>query len=189
MAENFYNNKVSVQEYIKMAEGFNGQNLINNFKKYLAPNSKVLEIGSGPGSDWEILNNTFDVTGSDNSQEFLGHLNQEYPNGKFLKLDATTLDLKGITDGIYSNKVLHHLTDPDLKKSIKRQWEILSEGGIICHSFWKGTGSEIFKGLFVNYHLQNDIIDLFSEHFEILKIELYAEFEKDDSLLLIGKKK
>ena len=36
--------------------------------------------------------------------------------------------------------------------SVKKQYEILNSDGIICHSFWKGEGSEIFKGLFVNYH-------------------------------------
>ena len=76
-----------------------------------------------------------------------------------------------------------------LKSSIKRQYNILAPDGIICHSFWKGDGSEIFKGLFVNYHNENIIREFFSGYFEILLLESYQEFEEDDSLLLVGRKK
>jgi hypothetical protein len=85
--------------------------------------------------------------------------------------------------------VLHHLRDDELAASIKRQYEILMPQGIICHSFWKGEGSEIFKGLFVNYHNEADLKEFHQEHFDILTIESYKEFEDGDSLLLIGKKK
>ena len=47
---------------------------------------------------------------------------------------------------------MHHLIDYEIDQSEKRQYEILNSNGIICHSFWKGEGSEVFKGLFVNYH-------------------------------------
>ena len=77
----------------------------------------------------------------------------------------------------------------ELIKSIKRQHEILNADGIICHSFWKGEGSEVFKGLFVNYHSKTSITNFYQEHFEILYIEDYMEFEKGDSILLIAKKK
>ena len=83
---------------------------------------------------------------------------------------------------------MHHLRDNELKDSIKRQHDILKPNGIICHSFWKGEGSEIFKGLFVNYHTKMSLKEVFETHFEILSIEFYKEFENDDSILLIGKK-
>ena len=153
------------------------------------PNSDLVEIGSGPGTDWNILNESYNVIGSDNSTEFLNHLINKNPNGEFLELDAITLKTNEIFDGIYSNKVLHHLRDNDLIDSVKRQYEILNSNGIICHSFWKGEGSEIFKGLFVNYHTEVGLKEVFKNHFEILSIESYNEFEANDSLLLIGKKK
>ncbi|HEY9114087.1 MAG TPA: hypothetical protein VIN10_05265, partial [Bacteroidales bacterium] len=90
---------------------------------------------------------------------------------------------------IYSNKVLHHLKDNELKLSVKRQSEILTSAGIIGHSFWKGKGSEIFKGLYVNYHDEKTLIEFFKEYFEVLSLTTYQEFEEGDSLLLIGKKK
>jgi hypothetical protein len=103
--------------------------------------------------------------------------------------DASTLEIEKKFGVIYSNKVLHHLTDEQLMNSSKRQFELLEKDGLICHSFWKGTGSEVFKGLFVNYHTKKELELVFQDDFEILVLESYEEFEENDSLLLIGKKK
>lgn len=189
MKEGYYKTKESVEEYVRLAKDVSGKQLIEKLKRILIPNSILLEIGSGPGTDWKILNKSYQVIGSDNSSEFLNHLMNRNPNGDFLKLDAVTLKTDQIFDGIYSNKVMHHLTDNELLDSIKRQSEILDSKGIICHSFWRGEGSEIFKGLFVNYHSEMGLKEFFNKHFEVLSIEKYEEFEEDDSLFLIGKKK
>ena len=131
----------------------------------------------------------FEVVGSDNSLEFIKYLTAQNPKGRFLALDAITLSTAENFDGIYSNKVLHHLKDHELVQSIHRQYDVVNQNGIICHSFWKGEGSEIFKGLFVNYHTENTLRKYFEDYFELLLIESYDEFENEDSLLLIGKKK
>lgn len=185
----YYKTKESVKEYIELAKDVNGAELIDKLKQVLPANSSLLEIGSGPGTDWEILNDSYNVTGSDNSAEFLKHLIAKYPNGEFLNLDAISIETNKTFDGIYSNKVLHHLNDNELKESIKRQSEILNINGVICHSFWKGKDFEIFKGLYVNYHDEEKLTDCFKEYFEILSVTSYQEFEEGDSILLIGKKK
>ncbi len=189
MAENYYNTKASVAEYIKLAKGVNGGELINELKTVLPSNSKLLEIGTGPGTDWELLKRTYEVTGSDSSKVFLSHLVSSHPLGKFLELDAVTLQTDETFNGIYSNKVLHHLKDHELKESIKRQVAVLNPAGIVCHSFWKGEGSEVFKGLFVNYHSEEVLRSYFEDFFDILVLESYGEFESGDSILMIGKKK
>lgn len=185
----FYKTKESVKEYVRLSEGVSGQRLINKFRRFLTANDLILEIGSGPGTDWKILDEGLEVIGSDNSDEFIQHLNNKYPKGTFLKLEAAELKTERKFQGIYSNKVLHHLTNEELIHSIKRQVDILNPEGIICHSFWKGEGSEVFKGLFVNYHAKEDLKEFFQDYFEILSIEAYREFEENDSLLLIGRKK
>ena len=187
--EDYYKTKESVEEYIRLAKDVNGGELIKKLKNFLPLNSTLLEIGTGPGTDWNILNQDYNVTGSDNSTEFLNHLSSVNPKGNFFELDAITIKTNRKFDGIYSNKVLHHLKDNELKDSIKRQFDVLNSNGIICHSFWKGEGSEIFKGLFVNYHSKKALTDFFEDYFEVLLIESYAEFEEEDSLLFIGKKK
>ena len=131
----YYKTKETAEEYIRLAKDVSGKQLIEKLKQVLPPDSVLLEIGSGPGTDWKILNDTYHTIGSDNSIAFLNHLKKENPKGKFLKLDASTLKTGKKFDGIYSNKVLHHLTDIELTESIKRQYKILNSNGIICHSF------------------------------------------------------
>ncbi|NOQ25656.1 MAG: methyltransferase domain-containing protein [Bacteroidales bacterium] len=189
MKEEYYKTKESVEEYIELAKDVNGSQLIEKLKQVLPINSDVLEIGSGPGTDWKILRESYNVIGSDNSIEFMNHLISKNHKGDFLELDAITLKTDKKFDGIYSNKVLHHLKDNELIDSVKKQYEILNSDGIICHSFWKGEGSEIFKGLFVNYHSETVLEEIFKKYFGILSIEEYKEFEDKDSLLLIGRKK
>lgn len=185
----YYQTRESVKEYIQMAKGVDGRQLIDKLKQFLPAHSNVLELGSGPGTDWKLLIKTYQTVGSDNSEEFLRHLKVTNPEGRFLELDAVTLDTKHKFEGIYSNKVLHHLADEDLSKSILRQHELLKPGGIICHSFWTGEGSETFKGLFVNYHTFSSLKRFFGAYFDLLLTEPYAEFETEDSLLMIAKRK
>ena len=158
-------------------------------KNFLPTNATLLELGSGPGSDWKILNQNYDVIGSDYSTEFTARLKAKYAEGEFLELDAITIVTDKHFDGIYSNKVLQHLRDDQLVASIQRQTELLNSKGVVCHSFWKGEGSEIFKGMFVNYHTLSHLTNLFSEVFDILVSQEYKEFEDNDSILIIGKKK
>jgi cyclopropane fatty-acyl-phospholipid synthase-like methyltransferase len=186
---NYYNTKESVQEYIKLAEGFSGEKHISKLATYLSEGSSLLEIGSGPGTDFEILSKKYQVTGSDYSEEFINHLQSRFPNRSFLRLNAVDLNTKQTFDAIYSNKVLHHLKDDELKSSVERQFYILQNDGILCHSFWKGEGSEVFKGMFVNYQNEDSLNDFFSPYFDILTMDSYAEFEKGDSIVLFAKRK
>lgn len=188
MKQDYYDSKDSVKEYITAAKDVNSKPLIDMLRNYLEKGSSVLELGSGPGSDWRILSEHYQVTGSDMSLEFLSHLKQNNPTGQFIELDAATLETDQKIDGIYSNKVLHHLTDKELVQSIKRQLEILNKNGVVCHSFWKGKGTEEFKGMFVNYHDKEELYSLFQNGFELLAIEEYEEFEPNDSIVIIGRK-
>ena len=187
--QEYYKTRESVEEYIRLARDVSGQALITRLQKVVPRGAKLLEIGSGPGTDWNILKETYNVTGSDFSREFIHHLETSFPDGDFIELNAVTLETDLKFDGIYSNKVLHHLNDKELITSIHRQYQILNPGGIISHSFWKGEGSETFKGLFVNYHTKKTLKEYFSKTFEILLIESYSEFEDGDSLLLVAKRK
>jgi len=189
MKGEYYKTRESVEEYINLAKDVSGKQLIEKLQLVLPVKSALLEIGSGPGTDWKILNEFYNVVGSDNSIEFLKHLTAENPKGEFLELDAITLKTDKKFDGIYSNKVLHHLKDDELIDSVKRQNEILNSNGIICHSFWKGKGSEIFKGLFVNYHSASTLSKAYRKYLKILSIEEYKEFDDNDSLLLFARKK
>ena len=189
MKNSFYHDQKSVASYIEAAKAANGSGLIEHLKLHLAEGSSVLEIGSGPGTDWKLLNACYAVTGSDYSLAFLERLKKQNPQHTFLQLDAESLETDLKFDGIYSNKVLQHLDHPATVASIDRQAEVLTPHGIVCHSFWYGEGSETFKGIPVNYHNEASLEALFGSKFEILLLEKYKEFDLDDSILLIGRKK
>ncbi len=189
MKQPYYHSKEGVSEYIQLAKDVDGKRLIHELKSHLESGSSLLELGSGPGKDWEILKDDYLVTGSDNSPEFIKHLESKFPGGQFHLLDAVSLEIDEQFDCIYSNKVLHHLTDEELQKSISKQAEILTPSGIVSHSFWAGQGDEIFKGMYVNYHTIEELEKSFKTHFEIIQITPYTEFEKNDSLHLIARLK
>lgn len=188
MADKFYHTKDTVQEYIKLADGYDGRELIEKLKQFLPGKSTVLEIGAGPGKDLEILNEYYITTGSDFSTEFLDLLREKNPNLDLLHLNAITLETKRTFDGIFSNKVLHHLTDIELKASIKNQYHRLNENGVICHSFWKGDDTEEMHGLLFNYHTTAEIEEFFVNKFETMLLETYEEIDKNDSILIIARK-
>jgi trans-aconitate methyltransferase len=185
----YFHLEKNVENYIQMAEGYNGNVIITKLTKFLPPDSTLLEIGIGPGTDLQLLGEYYQVTGSDYSEIFIKRYQKQHPDSNLLVLDAITLETDQSYQGLYSNKVLIHLTREDLKKSILRQAEILESGGIICHSFWLGETEETYEGLlFVNYKAEHLQI-LFQESFDIIKIETYQEIEPDDSLYIIAKKK
>ncbi len=65
----FFDTENGVEQYIKMAEGYDGAELIKNLQKYLPKSSTVLELGIGPREDMDILKKSYAVTGSDNSNQ------------------------------------------------------------------------------------------------------------------------
>jgi ubiquinone/menaquinone biosynthesis C-methylase UbiE len=122
----FYDDEKTANQYITMAEGYDGLELVEALRIHLPDGGSVLEIGMGPGVDLQMLKKHYQVTGSDNSQFFLDRYRKSDPDADLLCLDAVELDTDRIFDGIYSNKVLHHFTDDELTKSLQRQRAILS---------------------------------------------------------------
>ena len=181
----FFDTVKGVEQYIKMAEGYDGVELIKILQKYLPENSTVLELGIGPGKDLDILKKLYAVTGSDNSQIFLDKYKKNHPDTNLLLLDAVTMKTDGRFDCIYSNKVLHHLTKEDLTKSLQRQKEMLNPNGIAFHSFWKGNKIEKMEDMLFTYYEIKSLKKMTESNFEILALETYTEIEKDDSIYVI----
>ena len=183
----YYDTKKGIQEYTKRSKKWGGIKLIKILKKYLPKNSTVLEIGMGPGRDFNILKKIYNATGSDRSKTFLDNYKKQNKRANLLQLDAVTLRTAKRFDGIYTNKVLQHITKRDLKKSIKRQKEILNPGGIAFHSFWKGNKTEYKRGLRFVYYEKSELKKLIGKNFDILEIKVFTEIEKNDSIYLVLK--
>ena len=185
----FFDEEKNVKDYIKMADGYDGTELIEELKKHLIPKSTILELGMGPGVDFDILNKTFTTTGSDNSKIFVNRYKKKEQNANVVLLDAVTIETDKKFDCIYSNKVLMHLSKEELKKSFKRQKEVLSDPGILFHSFWYGNKEEEFHGLRFVYYTETELENILIADYEIIKMAIYKEMKKDDSIFLIARKR
>lgn len=187
----YFDDKKNALDYIKMVdniEGYDPNILIDIFKKYVKKDSKVLELGMGPGKDLDILKQTFEMTGSDFSKSFLDIYLENNNKANLLQLDAVTINTTQKFDAIYSNKVLIHLTKEELHKSLLRQLKVLNKNGIAFHSFWKGDKEEEMHGLRFVYYSGENLIKLVPQNFEILESGSYKDMEKDDSIYLALKR-
>jgi cyclopropane fatty-acyl-phospholipid synthase-like methyltransferase len=184
----YFDDRKNVDDYIKMAAGYDGRELIAKLKVHLPAGSSVLELGMGPGVDLEILAADYTVTGSDNSKVFLDLYRESHPEADLMTLDAETIETERNFDCVYSNKVLHHLTRDGLCRSFTRQRDILAAGGLIFHSFWHGSKEKIFDGLRFVYYTEDEILRMAGTGFEALEVERYKELEKDDSFYVLLRK-
>ena len=192
---NYYKDKENILEYIEMAKGYDGNILIEHLRNYLPEDSTVLEVGMGPGKDLDILKKYYQVTGSDFSKHFLDIYKENHKETDLdlLLLDAKKLDIDKKFDCIYTNKVLYHLTEKELIKSLNQQKYLLNDKGLLLHSFWEGNKKEKFKGTNFIYYTKKRLIEIiktnFNDVYEILEIEYYKEMEEKDSIYVILKKK
>lgn len=184
----YFDDKKNVDEYIKMADGYDGRELVEKLSNYLKPKSTVLELGMGPGKDLDILLEKYPTTGSDSSAVFLDLYRKKDLNADLLLLDAVTLETDLKFDCLYSNKVLHHLSTEDLRRSLKKQPALLNKNGVVFHTFWAGNGEEFYHGLRFIYYSIHDLLDMVPKEFTVLEVSLFKESKKNDSILLVMEK-
>ena len=185
----YFNDRKNVEDYIRMAEGYDGRKLLVVLKKHLPAGSTVLELGMGPGVDFDLLAETYTVTGSDSSSVFLELYQEKKPTADLLKLDAASIETVRRFDCIYSNKVLHHLTKQELQRSFSRQGEMLTSGGFAMHSFWLGEGEEVHHGLRFVYYMEDELLNYIGSGFDVVATERYEEIEEADSFYILLRRK
>ncbi len=186
---NYYENKEKVGKYINFTPSDDGAMLVDMLVGTLPAGATILELGIGPGKDFDRLSQHFTVTGSDSSHEFLRLFREQHEHADVLYLDAITLEIERTFDCIFSNKVLIHLPQHDLSKSLTRQNEVLNSHGLVLHSFWYGSGEAEFNGLKFFYYNEQEIETLMSEYFDILDIGRHAKMAADDSVYVLARKK
>ncbi|MEZ4440662.1 MAG: class I SAM-dependent methyltransferase [Polyangiaceae bacterium] len=184
----FFDTEEGVLEYERMAEGYDGRELIARLRRHLPEGSSVLEIGMGPGKDLDLLLESYAATGSDRSEVFLDRYRSRGGSAEVLMLDAVSLDTERHFDAIYSNKVLHHLTREELSRSLERQAEILDPGGIALHSLWYGDREEEHAGLRFVYYDERTFAAHLPDALSLVELERYTELEGGDSLVVVLKR-
>ena len=184
----FFDDPKNVGEYIQMADGYDGRELIEVLERHLPDGKSVLELGMGPGKDLDMLALRYDVTGSDSSKVFLDLYRDSHPDVNLVQLDAVTMDIEKSFDCIYSNKVLHHLAKAELVQSFQMQREKLFDDGLLMHSFWFGDKEEEIQGLRFVYYTRESLLDCIGDGYEIVELEMYTEFEENDSFYIVLRK-
>lgn len=190
----FFMKEENVNQYIEMTKEYDPTSIVNKVKKYLPKGSTLLELGMGEGRDLELLSKEYKVVGSDNSEVFINKYKEKNKGIEVLPIDATMMNTERTFDCIYSNKVLHHLTKKDFIKSLNLQKNNLNNKGILFMTLWNGEYREeiMFDGeIRFTYYLENDIREIVKNHYDIVTIETYNEFEEheNDSLLVILRKR
>lgn len=186
---NAYETPEGVDEYIKMCEGYDHSQIKTVMMKYLAKGMSVLEIGVGPGNDYNWMRNYYNVTGSDYSDEFLKRIKIRFPDGDFIKLDALSFNTKRKFDCIFSNKVYQHFTLDQIEDSLSKQSKVLKPGGLIYHTFWIGDKEFDVDEMHFYYHDTKKLISIIKKQFNVLESRLYNEFEENDSVIIVAERK
>jgi cyclopropane fatty-acyl-phospholipid synthase-like methyltransferase len=189
MEQNYYENTANVESYSKFTPAHDGALLVDALSTHLPEGSTVLELGMGPGKDYQLLTQRFKVTGSDFSNAFLDRYRTKDPAAELLQLDARTLETDQRFDAIFSNKVLIHFSAAELQQSFASQHKLLNDNGLIMHSFWHGEGEKEFGGLTLVYHNEQDLTAMLEDSFDILTLQRHAKMAEDDSIYVVARKK
>jgi SAM-dependent methyltransferase len=184
-AMGYFDTDQGVDEYIQMAEGYDGRDLIETLRRHVPSGSSVLELGMGPGKDLALLQPYFQVTGSDSSAVFIDRYRAREPSDDALVLNAVNIDTERRFDAIYSNKVMQHLSKQDAGRSLAAQHRTLNPGGTALHSLWYGDELEEHHGLLFQQYTAESFSELLDQRFEVLESKLYAEMATDDSLCVV----
>jgi cyclopropane fatty-acyl-phospholipid synthase-like methyltransferase len=183
----YYEDPANVEGYSKFNPEHDGGLLVDALRPHLPEGATVLELGMGPGKDFELLSQRYEVTGSDFSTAFLQRCRVKHPQADLLLLDALTLDTDRQFDAIFSNKVLIHMDEEQLAQSFARQHALLNPGGIILHSFWYGDTEGQFGALTLRRRNEEHLERLLEEHFDILVMERHAKMSEGDSIYFVAR--
>ena len=181
----FFDSEHNVDAYVRMAEGYDGRELVAVLERHLPSGSTVLEIGMGPGKDLRWLGRRFRPTGSDRSSIFVDRVRAADASADVLSLDAITLETDRRFDAMYSNKVLHHLTPDELARSLRAQHRLLTPNGLALHGLWHGHRLEVHQGERCQYYTAQTFADQVGGLFEVVESGMYAEMAENDSLYVV----
>ena len=109
-----------------------GESLVKELNSQ--PNEQILDLGCGTGElTQQISKSEATVVGTDSSAELIATAQQQFPNVKFRRQDATQLSDIEQYDAIFSNAVLHWIKD---QSAVTRgMFQVLRPGGRLVAEF------------------------------------------------------
>jgi SAM-dependent methyltransferase len=136
----------NIDVYLETNKGFQVggktiQERVDLLKQFLPQGKTVFEIGSGPGEDAKMLEQSgYDVIASDFVEGFVNILKQKGLNATLF--DAKNDELPGDLNAIYANAVFVHFSPEELSTFLTKAKQSLVGEKIIFFSVIKGNGSE-----------------------------------------------
>ena len=111
------------------------------------PDELILDLGCGSGQLTDGIAKTgAKVIGMDNSEEMIQYARNEYPELQFFVKDATNFQFNKPFDAIFSNAVLHWVTDN--KSAVLSMYNNLKkEGRLVVEFGGKGNVETIINGI------------------------------------------
>ncbi len=187
----YFKNRKNVDLYTEMMADYDNNFVISEVSKILPKGSRLLELGMGTGVDLISLSSEYDVIGSDSSHLFVKDFKKK-SDIEVMVLDAVDINISRYFDCIYSNKVLQHLSKEDFIKSLNSQSRHLSTNGIIYATLWTGEYREEFEfdgQLRFVYYDETTLKNLIPNELQLEQLIYYSEFETNDSLIMILRRK
>ena len=162
---------------------------MDQFVARLRPAASILELGSGPGRDADLLEaRGLTVTRSDAAVAFLDLMHARGVTAH--KLNLLTDGLGGPWSGIYANAVLLHLCDNELREVLLKIVTATSVDGLLAFTVKEGDGSawttdKILEPRFFQYWREPALRSLLVETgWEVLSVD-HAVGRSADWLLFI----
>ncbi len=202
--------KLAVDTYEKIASKYATQYFddmvdipyIDKFLAKLPKQSKILDVGSGPGQFAKYMcGKGFEVIGIDYSKEMVAIAREKVPNVDFRYMDMRHLDFPNNSfDGVFSAYSLIHIPSKEVVSTLKGFHRVLKAGGYVEIAVQKGEADKIIdepfmptEKMFFNFFTEKRITNyLIETGFRIESQELMpiddAETMSDKVIYIIAKK-
>ena len=144
---------------------------IEQLTSRLAPGSRVLDVGCGPGQFSKLLGEQgFAVQGIDNSTEMLVIARQKVPGVKFQRMDMRHLEYPDSSfDGLLAAYSIIHIPTPELPGVLAEFRRVLRVGGLALFITQQGEPDQIVDDplaagvkIFVNFFSKDRLQRLLS---------------------------
>lgn len=146
-------NQIAVSTYNKIARQYAAVNFddssnfpyVDKFLLRLSKNSRVLDVGCGPGNLVKyVLSRGYEAEGIDLSEKMIEIAREKVPEGKFTLMDMHRLDYgDALFDGVTAIFSLIHIPSTDIADVLKEFNRILKLGGFVLLIVQKGEADKV----------------------------------------------
>ena len=159
------------------------------FTALLPPRAVVLEVGSGPGRDADLLEASgFQVRRTDATTAFVERMKARGVRAD--QLDLLTDDLGGPLAAVYANAVFLHLTDVELATVLVKVAKAMQPQGLLAFTVKEGDGAawtsaKVGKTRFFQYWREPALRQLLDDTgWDVISVD-QAVGRSDDWLLIL----